>query len=1022
MQNNTKFVSLLLYCLFQTVCLQAFATSNCLEIGKAAEGKILNLEKQISSLRFLLEKEGAPILPLELVFQIDVKDQEQVSRRLKEVRNFSTIESVLKSRETEGFAQCNSDPKFKVIFQNVSERIANLNSLKLKFFEFPIDKRAIFVDNYTSQRVLRTNKNSIEQDVQETETALNDAQNKLGEASEDLADGTSQPNDEDLAVAVTSLQQYLADYASEHLDFLKTISEKKEKLENIRFAVSESVKKEQEEVADIRSILADANTSWEKTVDFISELFKGIEVNTRVDLPEPMAPKSSFSKEQSIKYSEYLKEFNKSKSARIELAQKRTQIINDLRSQAFQLLSESGQLRSRLFLKCDKADNCNDHRGLNSKNLSDFAREVEIIPIKIQAGAISKAIEFKGKVSAGVDGWIDLFQQIIALFILLLIPLTLLKLLNWFSGKLDSTRKSILNRSMMDFRKRTSIALWITRLNPFIPTVGMAFGIWLARQLIETTDISELSQLLFYFQLYFIYRIFRTLLQISLEVLFASESISDLKIQRIKVESSANRISRLIFIEYAFLFLIESTARKALIYGLLSTLVFYFNIIFIFWESYRWNRQILDAYETRFPAHSIYLRRLSSSKILYFFTCPALFGTVALHDLLIFIYSYLIKLDFFKKIHSEIFRRRIEADAEDQVKLSPSEYYLRQFDYYLPAEAEILVKRENSPAERIKSIINSWRSGKTSEDLVIIVGNRGMGKTTVLNSIAKSIGEQSAVARPPAKTVETQDFFKFLSETLGSEVDSIDALLKVDKDLSEKKIVLIDDIQNVFLGKIGGFEVYKTFVEILSLKTKNIFWCLSVNSRSWSYLKGALGHEHLYGAIIELSSWRDSEIQDLILKRHEVSGVSRQFDKSIKAYGATGDALGQQAETQFFRLLWGQSRGNPRSALMYWISAISQTDAGNIVVGVPSFVNSSLVSTMSDESLFLLASIARHESLTQSEMRAVTRIQNSVIRKCMKEALDKDLVWVNTEGRYRISSRAQYVIDYFLIGKNFLYE
>jgi hypothetical protein len=107
---------------------------------------------------------------------------------------------------------------------------------------------------------------------------------------------------------------------------------------------------------------------------------------------------------------------------------------------------------------------------------------------------------------------------------------------------------------------------------------------------------------------------------------------------------------------------------------------------------------------------------------------------------------------------------------------------------------------------------------------------------------------------------------------------------------------------------------------------------------------------------------------------------------------------------------------------MYWISAVSSPGPNEIHVGVPSFISSSAVGSMSDDALFILSAIARHECLTHEELRRVTRIEDTVIRKCLKEAANKNLIWMDEVARARISSRAQYVIDYFLIGKNFLYE
>ena len=125
---------------------------------------------------------------------------------------------------------------------------------------------------------------------------------------------------------------------------------------------------------------------------------------------------------------------------------------------------------------------------------------------------------------------------------------------------------------------------------------------------------------------------------------------------------------------------------------------------------------------------------------------------------------------------------------------------------------------------------------------------------------------------------------------------------------------------------------------------------------------------------------------------------------------------------QFFRLLWGQARGNPRSALMYWVAAISSAEEDTIIVEFPEFMSSDLVSSMSDEALFLLAAIARHDNLTHEELRGITGIADLIIKTCLKEEDDKKLIWFDTESRVRISSKAQYLIDYFLKGKNFLYE
>ncbi|MCB0349310.1 MAG: hypothetical protein KDD37_10780, partial [Bdellovibrionales bacterium] len=436
-----------------------------------------------------------------------------------------------------------------------------------------------------------------------------------------------------------------------------------------------------------------------------------------------------------------------------------------------------------------------------------------------------------------------------------------------------------------------------------------------------------------------------------------------------------------------------------------------------------WRNEICTAFSHRFSQLWMKLQPLYKSKV-GIVLLPVLFMAIVINDIVKLVSAYLVRIDLVKRLLSEVLRKRLERAEKESVTYGPPPAdYLSSFDYYLSASDEIYIERDGSVSQNATISIEDWVNAKSSDDLMLIVGNRGMGKTTTLNRICKNISKLSDTKskRVHAKVANSEDFYSWLSDLLGTPVSSVNDFKNFDKSLNKKLVCFVDDIQNLFLSIVGGFEAYKLFLEIVSLKTKNIYWCLAVNSRSWSYLKGVLGEEHFYGKVLHLQQWKDYEIQKLILVRHEQTKFKRTFDESIKAYGA-GERIGQQAEGQFFRLLWGQSRGNPRSALMYWISAISSPQEKQIHVGIPLFIGSGLVATMSDDALFLLAAIARHDSLTKDELKKITDINDIVIRKCLKEAEDKNLIWSDAEERVRISSRAQYVIDYFLIGKNFLYE
>jgi hypothetical protein len=850
-----------------------------------------------------------------------------------------------------------------------------------------------------------------------------------GEPAPTTNDASTNPNtespDDSILAARNVVQKYLAQIEAENTVFVEKIQTRREHIDSLRAdltANSENIASDMN--SHVQERFTNVNRIWGNAADDILELFSQFKIESEYELPDPLPANTLIESDTAGAVGEYADTYKKAKAHRIALTESKSTLLNELKAQNFRLLNDAGGLRARLIRACTPKNNCQRPPTFSQENLTNLWREIRVLPLRFLAGGLAKWLEVRAKFKSGIDGWVDLATQAVALLFLFLVPFFISKILNWISKELASLKREIISKSMMDYRQRTGLATWITRLMPFINPVGMVLSLYIARSLIRATDLSVLSSVLYYLQLYFLYRIFKILIKIGFEIGFSAGSAENIKNQKKQIERSAARISRLIFIQYALLELIEDTVRRALFYNLASSIIFWASVFVIILELKKWKTQIHESFAYRFPQIWKKIQPAMVSLAGSLLT-PLLVFAVVIHDIYRFISRYLARLDIVKRFLSEVIRRRLEnAEKTSKTYAKPDAEYFATFDYYLPAQSAFFIEREDSPIKPILQLTETWCGTSDGMDLVIIVGNRGMGKTTTLDKIHEQVncdGLLKIISKVPAKTTSSEQLFHWLSKLFQIEIRSLADFKQFDQSGSQKSFVCVDDIQNLFLGTVEGFEAYKIFIDIISLKTKNIFWCLSVNSRSWAYLRGIFGEEHFYGRVFSLSSWSEEDIKNLILTRHKVLDYSRTFDDSIRSYGA-GDALGHKAESQFFRLLWGQSRGNPRSAMMYWVSAISSPKPKMIHVGVPSFVGSHLVSSMSDEAFFILASIARHESLTHEELAITTEIESVVIRKCVHEALQKQLIWIDEADRIRISSRSQYVIDYFLIGKNFLYE
>lgn len=114
----------------------------------------------------------------------------------------------------------------------------------------------------------------------------------------------------------------------------------------------------------------------------------------------------------------------------------------------------------------------------------------------------------------------------------------------------------------------------------------------------------------------------------------------------------------------------------------------------------------------------------------------------------------------------------------------------------------------------------------------------------------------------------------------------------------------------------------------------NLFWCAAFNRRSWRYLEGAFGRSQQFRKVIQVPSFSDEDIQKMIAIRHKQTSYRLVYDEIVRATQSDDDHIGVTAvETQFFRLLWGQSNGNPRAAMALWLASLKPLPHKKLPVG-----------------------------------------------------------------------------------------
>lgn len=1004
------------------------------QLAAQLEDKISQLRDTKERLVSLIAGQDLSDVPPSAIFTVDLVDEEAVARRIKELAARVAVGTLSASEMLTEEMPCLR------IHADLASRVEEARSLedevdilRLQFLSLPLERRVAFV-NAQKAVVLHTEAvqrlelersaadlqkiqalKSIELARERAKTAASAALRELG-AQRALLEKTR----EDLATIkgrwAFSLQERGKVYQAyaENLSRLNAVLYKDSTLQEVRDAYSQVV------------------TVWRQLVDGI---FVNIaEIGQAESLPEiPSYPSALLEQlNGSPDAQAYIKanaEVRNQYGTLVELRDKR---FDAERDNAYRLLLQAGKLRSDL-LKKTVAMGDTSPLDFSKAYFSDLSREIRVVPYREIAIVYAKFMDIRHKLGTGLEGIIDIIKQIFVLSFVIALPFLTFHLLRKLTERLNQLRRNLLRRQFVQDGKQRrfygGIALWIQRINPYLPWMIMLLGLRFAEELIATTDLAEVASLLPYLEYYIWYRIFLNVIVAMVGLVAYSGSSRVVTGIRDRVQRTSREVGLFFLVAMIVMHATNDVVGEALVYHIVYWLMVYVGAFVCFYAAQHWRAELIHAAENMLPQVLAGLAsRYCRGWTAWFVSLPVL--------LLIILYYLGEKalklanhLDFFKRIGSEIFRRRIESAvgknerAGVQAGKDLSAEYLQYFDLGPPADPALLIEPTNGIVDSLLEKITRWREGETGENSLAVYGSKGSGKTSLFNIVEQHV-ESERVFRlsVPPKLYTREAVYQFFAKELGFDYSRGVTASKEGDPPAEKILVLVDEAQNMFLSALGCFEGYKAFLELINAEDGHVFWLANFNHRSWDYLLGVFKGHQYFSSAMEMPPLNEEDIQRLIMARHRRASFKLSYDAIIRATQNMDEyTVMEQIEAQFFRLLWRQSKGNPRAALVLWLSALRQISGNVLKVGIPQYSQLKGMELLNDDVMFVYAAIMRHENLSLAELVLTTGLPMATIKDAVKIGLDSEVIYKGDGGRFRVTPVDQYALEQLLIGKNFIY-
>jgi len=328
---------------------------------------------------------------------------------------------------------------------------------------------------------------------------------------------------------------------------------------------------------------------------------------------------------------------------------------------------------------------------------------------------------------------------------------------------------------------------------------------------------------------------------------------------------------------------------------------------------------------------------------------------------------------------SEAISRRL-IEFQDQVKNMPF-VYRRLFRIEPIVSDERLFAGRRTELQTLQKDFDLWKKGVPGA--AAIIGERGSGKTTLINDVIKEsyTGYSVVIINFVQTDIDPDVFFETLRMRL--KVDKAGNWDELYEGLNPDApvVCIIENMHNLFLRKIGGFGVIDDLMGFISKSRDRIYWVITSGLYGWQYLDKVLRVSRNFSQVIKLHNLDPDEMQEIIMRRHRLSGYNLRLKASDTVeHNRKFRKLNTEQEKQdylterLFRNLSEKSDGNIAVAMLLWLNAVTDVGTDYIEIEPDMELDNSFVRFLTTEELFALVVLIQHEVLNASEMAGVLRI------------------------------------------------
>ena len=349
--------------------------------------------------------------------------------------------------------------------------------------------------------------------------------------------------------------------------------------------------------------------------------------------------------------------------------------------------------------------------------------------------------------------------------------------------------------------------------------------------------------------------------------------------------------------------------------------------------------------------------------------------------------------------------------SETDAKIKELPYiYRRLFNFDMETDRRFYVAI-NQNFGNLKKAFESWEEDYPAT--FAVVGEKGAGKSTYLSYALDDFFTEREVKRITLDGgyYNEVDFIQFMKSELElEEVDSVEEIISAIRNAKQKRVLVLEALQNFYLRNINGYGAIESLLYVISETKESIFWIVSCSVYAWNFLDKAVSIGEYFSHVVRTDKLDEQQIESVIMNRHRSSGYELYFEPSAaqsrsRAYRKLMDqeeSAREYLREAYFEDLTALSEGNASIAMIFWIRSIRDFDDTHFYIKPLEVTSMEIIQDLKPEVLFTLATIVLHDALTPKELSEVLQFTEQE-SKLMLVRLQTRGILRQEEGRYFIN-------------------